>query len=63
MADWTTITPAYLEAVWARWTDALRLQGGAPDTSWPPQLPGRDLRRLYPPFWLAEILDDVARVS
>ena len=52
------ITPAYLSAVWERWVGALR-DRAAPDASWPPRRPGLDLRRLYPPFWLAEILDDL----
>lgn len=36
-----------------------RRHGARIDTAWPPRLPGVDLRRLYPPFWLAEILDDI----
>ena len=58
VTDWSAITPGYLEEVWARWAEARRNQTGA-DTAWPRRWPGGDMRRLYPPFWLGKIIDDI----
>ena len=52
VVDWRTITPTYLEKTWTAWHAA-----SARDTEhWPPRWPGHNLRALYTPFWLGQLI-------